>query len=168
MPEEPAGKVITRSAGAVEVWASMEWQSPTDVPREDLLPTLPEGIKSSILEAPSPEETSRTIEGEMRGFDLESMAEALDGVLEALTSGAALSEAVLETRVAWLVPPLAPPAALVGRVGRELWSVGLGVTFGPSWTPIVGADIAIGVGGCEGELESFLPAGYWEITPRRP
>lgn len=160
--------MITRSAGVVEVCASLQWQSQADVPREDLLPGgAPGALSSMLVESIGADGTSRFVEGEIRGFDSGRLAEALSHVLRALTSKAALSEAVLETRAVWSAVPRVAQGAAVDRIARDLWGAGFRVTFGASWTPVADADVAVGTAGSTGELENFFQGdSSWKVTPR--
>ena len=158
--------MITSAAGAIELWASLAWESPAGVPSENLLPMVSGAVKPLLVESPGTDEATRFVAGEIRGFDPRSTAQALDDALRTLTSMAALSEAVLETRVLQQAPPWVAQGALVGKVSRELWDAGFSVTFGRSWESIADADLAIGVGG-SAELEELFKEGFsWETTPR--
>lgn len=73
---------------------------------------------------------------------------------------------MLETRAVRLAEPSVAPAALVEKLARQLWGAGFTVSFGPSWTPIPGADVSVGTRGLEDAFEAFLrerPA--WGSSP---
>lgn len=99
----------------------------------------------------------------MRPGDL---AAAVDGLLRALSTHAALSQAVLEARVVRLREPLVPDAVLLGTLARDLSRIsGLGVSFGPSWHPAPEASVCVGAFGLEREIEHLLrehPA--WQLV----
>lgn len=118
-----------------------------------------------IVESTGTDETSRFVEGEIRGHDNERLADGLSEILRTLTTKAALSEAVLETRTAWLAVPWAARSAAVERTALELWEAGFRVTFGSSWIPVSDADLAVGTGGSSGELEDFFRGdAVWKVT----
>lgn len=96
---------------------------------------------------------------------------ALDTALRSVTSHAALTEAVLETCVVRLASPSETPTPLVQELVQELAqrisSTGLCVTYGPSWTPVFGADVSIGTRGLEETFEAFLRASpEWQPARR--
>ena len=111
----------------------------------------------------------RRISCEIRALRAGDLAAALDEVLRAVVALATLAEAVLEACAVCLAEPATPRAPLVQGLARDLWSAGLPVSFGPSWTPAPGADIAVGARGLEVELEHFLrehPAWQLPTCPR--
>lgn len=158
--------MITYAAGAIELWASLAWERPAEVPSKNLLPMVSGAVKPLLAESPGTDEAMRFVAGEIRGFDPRSTAQALDDVLRTLTSKAALSEAVLETRVLRQAPPWVARGTLVGEVSCRLWDAGFSVTFGRSWEPVADADLAIGVGGSAELEELFKERFSWETTPR--
>ena len=104
---------------------------------------------------------------EIRALRNEQLTTALDTVLRSVTAHAALTEAVLETSAVRLAKPSSPPAALVEDLARQLGSAGFRVSFGPSWTPLAGADVSVGMRCMEEALEVFLrdqPA--WTLRSR--
>jgi len=110
---------------------------------------------------------TRKISCEIRAFYAEELTGALDRTLRSVTNYAALTESVLETRAVRLVPPTVTHAALVERLARQLQSIKLPVSFGPSWMPVSDADVSVGTGGYEETLENFLlahPAWRWSYT----
>lgn len=165
MSGEPAGKIVTRSAGSVEIQASLEWRSPQDAPHYSLFPAIPAGARFSLQESSGSDGTSRLVSGRLHAFRERILARVLDLVLRSLTSQAALTEAVLETRVVRLATPQAPQASLVEKMAHELWCSGQRVTFGPSWEPICDVDLPLGAAGFEDELVDLLRcSGGWEIA----
>ncbi len=104
---------------------------------------------------------------EIRALHGERLARTLDAALRSVTVHAALTGAVLETRVVRLAGPSVAPATLVQELARQLWRADLPVSFGPSWVPVAGADISVGVRGLRETFEAFLrehPA--WQTLPR--
>jgi len=90
----------------------------------------------------------------------------VDELLRAISDHAALAGAVLETRVVRLCEPRVPDALLVGRLARDLRSAGLGVSFGPSWTPAPEAAVCVGASGLEREIERFFREHpVWQPVP---
>ena len=157
MPGEPAGLVLPRAAGAVEFRATLSWETPENAPRESL-PGLSntawdEAVKVRLTEESDPSTGIRTLAGEVRALGRPELGRGLEGVLRAVTTAASLTEAVLEVEtVRSVVPSVASPRALEG-LARDLWEGGFPVRFAPSWTPVVGADVA--VGDRDGELGAF-------------
>lgn len=121
----------------------------------------------SLVQADDAASTTRRVSCEVRALCGEQLTSALDGALRAVTTHAALADAVLETRVVRLVNPTTPIAALVQELARQLWAVNLPVSFGPSWTPIApGAHVAVGTRGLQGAFEAFLRAHpAWQRAP---
>ena len=127
----------------------------------------PEARLYSLVQTNDAVAATRKISCEIRAFYAEELTGALDRTLRSVTNYAALTEAVLETRAVRLVPPTVTPAALVERLARQLQSIKLPVSFGPSWTPVSDADASVGTGGYEETLENFLlahPAWRWSYT----
>ena len=149
--------MITHAAGVVEVWASLAWQTPNDVPQSDLLPVFPRTVLARLIDSQGIDETERLITGELRALHEPSLTQALDHFLRTVTAKAALTDAVLEVRTFRTVDPKPSDAALVCGVARRLWDAGFRVTFGPSWGPVTGADLALGTGGSDSALEGFVP-----------
>ena len=153
----------------MEFWATLAWQGPNDVPRDSLIPIFPETVKSSLTDSTGADGTSRVVTGELRALCEGDLGAALDLLLRAITSKAALTDAVLETRAVRLASPRAAQASLVCEMARELWEAGHRVTFGPSWEAVPDVDLALGAGGSNGDLESvFREKNSWKLTPRQP
>jgi hypothetical protein len=110
----------------------------------------------SLVQTEDATSATHQVSCEIRALHVEQLTGALDAALRSVTAYAALTEAVLETRAVRLADPTTPPAALVEGLARQLWGANLPVTFGPSWTPIAGADISVGARGLEDALETFL------------
>jgi hypothetical protein len=102
------------------------------------------------------ESATRKIFCEIRALYPEQLNGALDAVLRSVTVHAALTEAVLETRVVRLADPSEAHPALAETLARQLSDRGLPVSFGPSWIPAPGADVSVGIQGSGGVLERFL------------
>jgi hypothetical protein len=75
-----------------------------------------------------------------------------------LTTSAALSEAVLETRATRVTPPAVAPATTLQALALDLKDAGFEVRFAPSLTPVPEGAVGLGVLGAEQELETFLDA----------
>ena len=88
---------------------------------------------------------------------------AVQTVLRSLAASAALSGAILETRVAHGAQPAVAPSGAVQALALDLWGAGFAVRFGPSWTPSPPGGLAVGLGGAA-EMRRFLEAHpSWEI-----
>ncbi len=157
LPEEPAGKIPTTSAGVARVEATLSYRpgdaTPTPVPQ---LPELPPG--AVLISAWEDDPTSSTYRFfcEIRALRAATLAATLEGILRAVTAHAALVDAVLEARAIRSVEPVVYPASLVERLARDLWEAGLRVSFGPSWVPMLDDGLAVGSRGSEEEMEGFL------------
>ena len=134
------------------------------------LPTLPEWpgagtARISFAETQDPGSTGRHIVGEIRALTQQELGSALDAVLRSVTTAAALTEAVLEVEAVRWATPKAASARALQEVARDLWEAGFPVRFGPSWTPAVGADVCVGVGGANRDLGDFLSTHpSWRIA----
>jgi hypothetical protein len=95
---------------------------------------------------------------EIRALHIEQLTGALDATLRFVTAHAALTEAVLETSVVRLVDPAVTPAELVEGLARTLFSAGLRISFGPSWTPTPCANASVGIRGLKEDLRTLLQA----------
>jgi hypothetical protein len=155
---DPAGTVATRTAGLLEFSATLCWSRAEDAPQTTALPALPETARCSVVETDDPETGRRGILGEILALCEEDLGSALETVLRSLTTSAAHSDAVLETRAARMTPPGAAPASTLQALALDLWNAGFQVRFAPSWTPVRVGAIGLGVLGAEQELESFLLA----------
>ena len=116
------------------------------------------------------ESATRKISCEIRALYPEQLNRALDAVLRSVTVHAALTEAVLETRIVRLADPSEAHPALAETLARQLSDRGLPVSFGPSWIPAPGADVSVGIQGSGGVLERFLwsHSGWRARLDRRP
>ena len=162
---EPAGTVATRTAGVAEFGATLVWDRAEDVPPGPMLPALPETVRCSVVETGEAGEARREILGEVRALTQRDLGSTLEAVLRSLTSGAAISGALLETRVVRGTPPRAMPSLTVQSLALDLWDAGFAVRFGPSWTPSSGGGVAVGFGGAEGELTRFFGEhASWELA----
>jgi len=168
--EEPAGRICTRNAGAISFEATLYWHPDDGVRSGPILDEPIPGVRFfSLVETEDVTLAKRRISCEIRALYAEQLTAALDATLRSVTTHAALTEAVLEWRVARLADPLVAPAVLVEELARQLWDAGLSVSFGPSWTPTAGANISVGAMGLEDAFESFLcarPALWIPFGPR--
>ena len=116
------------------------------------------------------ESATRKISCEIRALNPEQLNGALDAVLRSVTVHAALTEAVLETRIVRLADPSEAHPALAEALARQLSERGLPVSIGPSWIPAPGADVSVGTQGSGGVLERFLwsQPGWRARLDRRP
>jgi hypothetical protein len=155
---EPAGTVATCTAGLLEFSATFFWERVEDLPPSPALAALPEGAQCSLVATDDPEMSRREIQGEVLALTERDLGFALEIVLRSLTTSAALSDAVLETRAARMTPPGAAPETTLQALALDLRDAGFEVRFAPSWTPVSAGAIGLGVLGAEQELERFLLA----------
>lgn len=167
LPGERAGKICTVSAGSVSVEASFRGRRGEDLPPPILPDPGPDARYHEIRQ--DGEGGAHRLLCEAQATRPAALAAAVDGLLRALSAHAGLVEAVFETRVVRLGETLVPDALLVGRLARDLRrrSPGLGVSFGPSWTPAPqGAEVCVGARGREREIERFLrESPAWQPVP---
>jgi hypothetical protein len=116
------------------------------------------------------ESATRKISCEIRALYRAQLTDALDAVLRSVTVHAALTEAVLETRIIRLADPSEAHPTLAETLARQLSDFGLHVSSGPSWIPAPGADVSVGTQGSGGVLERFLWShpGWRARLDRRP
>ena len=155
---DPAGTVATCTAGLLEFAATLSWNRVEDLPQVPTLPALPETARCSVVETDHPEAGRREILGEILALSERDLGSALQTVLRSLTTSAALSDAVLETRANRVTAPASAPATTLQALALDLKDAGFEVRFGPSWTPVPEGVVGLGVLGAEQELESFLDA----------
>jgi hypothetical protein len=155
---DPAGTVATCTAGLVEFSATLSWGSVQALPQAPPLPILPETARCSVVETDDPETGKRGIVGEILALSERDLGSALQNVLRTLTTSAALSDAVLETRAARVTPPASAPATTLQTLALDLKGAGFGVRFAPSWTPVPEGAVGLGILGAEQELLNFIEA----------
>src|SRR5215210_1681396 len=155
---DPAGTVATCTAGLLEFSATLSWNRVEDLPQAPTLPALPETARCSVVETDDPATGRRGILGEILALCERDLGSALQAVLRSLTTSAALSDAVLETRATRVAPLASAPATTLQALALDLRDAGFEVRFAPSWTPVPVGAIGLGVLGAEQELQSFLEA----------
>lgn len=169
LSEEPAGRISTRNAGAISFEATLKWQPDDRIPAELVLDEPTPGARFySLVQIKDTVSAIRQVSCEIRAFYAEQLTGALDVLLRYVTTHAALSETVLETRAVRLTDPAVTSATLVEALARQLWYAGFPVSFGPSWKPAHDADVSVGTQGLEEAFEAFLlthPA--WKLPPPR-
>jgi hypothetical protein len=166
LSEVPAGRVSTRSAGAVSFQATLYWLPEDGIPAGSILGDLAPGARFwHLVQTDDAVSATRRISCEIRALHSERLTASLDETLRSVAAHAALTEAVLETRAVRLTDPSVAPAAVVETLARQLWDAKLPVSFGPSWTPAPGADVSVGVRGLEEAFESFLGGPHGWRTP---
>lgn len=162
---EPAGTVATRTAGMAEFAATLLWDRTEDAPPGPTLPTLPACVQCSVVETDAPGEARREVLGEVLALTRRDLGQALETVLRSLTATAALSGAVLETRVVRIAQPEAVPSGVVQALALDLWNAGFAVRFGLSWTPSQNGGVALGFRGAGAELRRFFGEHpSWEMA----
>lgn len=155
-PEEPAGVICTRNAGALEFEASLQWP-----PEAEAVPLFAGGISCGESVRADFAETTTGGCNRIRGGILspyeEELRAALDGILRDLARAAAVYEAALTSRVLRSRRPLCASSSAVGSLARSLWEAGLRVEFGVSWSPAPeGTDVTVGCRGAEERLAALL------------
>jgi hypothetical protein len=155
---DPAGTVATCTAGLIEFSATLSWNTVEDLPPSPTLPVLPKSARCSVVETVDPATGGRGILGEILALSERDLGLALENVLRSLTSSAALSDAVLETRATRVTPPASAPATTLQALALDLRDAGFGVRFAPSWTPVPEGAVGLGILGAEQELRSFIEA----------
>lgn len=127
------------------------------MPTEFTLDEPAPGVKFCFLvQTDHLESATRKISCEIRAMYPEQLNGALDALLRSVTVHAALTEAVLETRIVRLADPSEAHPALAETLARQLSDRGLPVSSGPSWIPAPRADVSVGTQGSGGVLERFL------------
>lgn len=154
LPGERAGKVCTVSAGAISLEAAL-YVRPGENLSPPILPDPSPGVRYHAIRRDGDRE-AHCLSCEIRAVRGADLAAAVDDLLRALSAHAALAGAVLQTRVVRLCEPLVPDVLLVGGIARALRSADLGVSFGPSWTPVSGASVCVGASGREREIERIF------------
>lgn len=166
---DPAGTIATRTAGLAEVRATFSWDRPQDAPAGTLLPdvsAIARSVRCELAETPLPCGTAREVSGTVLALTEEDLGSALESVLRGITAAAALSDALLESRVLRVARPRATPQDVLEALALDLWAAGFSVRFAPSWKPVPAGTVALGGGGDEDGLGDFLanhPA--WNAGP---
>jgi hypothetical protein len=155
---DPAGMLATSTAGLIEFSATLFWDRVEDMSQAPTLPALPETALCSVVETSDPAGCSRGILGEILALSERDLGSALETLLRSLTTTAALSDAVLETRATRVTPPASAPATTLQALALDLWDAGFEVRFAPSWTPVPEGAVGLGVLGAEQELQNFIEA----------
>jgi hypothetical protein len=159
LPEEPAGRISTRNAGAISFRVTLKTRPGEGMPFGPILGDPSPGARFySLILADDPASATRRISCEIRALHDEQLTAALDSALRAVTAHAALTEAVLETRAVRLAGPSETPASLLKELAQHMSGAGLRATLGPCWTPAPGADVSVGTRGLEETFEAFLQA----------
>ena len=160
---DPSGTVATRSAGLVEFRAKLCFRDTEGVPDGPTLGCPPPGSRLSVVE--TDDGATREILGEILALSEADLGGALEGVLRSLTIAAALTNAVLETSAARVEPVRTAPAGPLQRLALDVLEAGFPVRFAPTWTPLSGGEIGLGIGDDEGDLRAFLEArSSWSVV----
>jgi hypothetical protein len=155
---DPAGTVATSTAGLLEFSATLSCNRVEDLPQAPTLFALPETARCSVVVTDDPEKGRRWVLGEILALSERHLGSALESVLRSLTTSAALSDAVLETRATRVTPPTSATATTLQALALDLRDAGFRVRFAPSWTPVPEGAVGLGVLGAEQELQSFIEA----------
>ena len=168
LPEEPAGLVVTRTAGLARFEATLTWRTPEASSGPGLVAPVSCGqYRLTSTETEGPETATREVRGEVRAFRPGTVSRVLEETLRALMRAAALSEAVLEMRALRTAPPLVSDSEAVEALARDLWRAGRRVEFGRSWT-VGGPDegVRLGTGGETGILTFLREHPAWATSDR--
>ncbi len=172
LPEEPAGRISTRNAGVISFRAMLSWHPGKGIPAGPSLGEPTPGARFYYLvQTDNLESVTREISCEIRALHPAKLTGALDAVLRSVTTHAALSEAVLETRAVRLAEPSEVHPLLAEALALQVSDLGLHVSAGPSWVPAPGADISVGTRGSGEVLKRFLRShsDWWRMRlDRRP
>jgi hypothetical protein len=159
LPEEPAGRISTSSAGAISFRATLKRRPADGIHSGPLLGDPSPGARFySLVRTDYPVSATSQISCEIRALHQAQLTAALDSALRSVTAHAALTEALLETCIVRLASPSETPVPLVQELAQRISSTGLRVTLGPSWTPAPDADASIGTRGLEESFETYLQA----------
>jgi hypothetical protein len=156
LTRDRAGTVATRSAGLIEFSATLTWRSAEEMPQGPTLADLPASARCSVVETDDISETRREILGEILALSEGDLGSALETILRSLTIAAALSDAILETRAAYVAPVRPAPAETLQALALDVREAGFPVRFAPTWMPLAEGEIGLGVSGKEQELRGFL------------
>jgi len=118
-----------------------------------------------FTETRDPEAASICVSGEILAFDEATLGRVLERVMREITSAAATSDALLETRGARHAPPRSTPVGVLEALAADLRGSGFRVRFAPCWTPVPESCVALGIRGAEHDLVRFVrdhPA--WELA----
>ena len=155
---DPAGTVVTLSAGLIEFSATLSFRRPGEVPKEPTLGISPQAARCSVIETDDVEANRREILGEILALSEDDLGSALETILRSLTIAAALSDAVLQTRAARAAPVRVAPSGTLQALAVNVREAGFPVRFAPTWTPLEEGEIGLGVRGDEERLRGFLEA----------
>lgn len=168
---EPAGVVCTRTAGAVDLEATLEWpEGEGGISVIGLLPDLepaPDDWSAGGSLRESAGHGLITVTGTLYSFEEDALRSVLDDTLRAVASVATVHEAVLRTRVLRAGRPSCPSAGVVQTLARRLWAGGVRVRFGASRSLAApGADVMLGCRGAREEVVEALagPAGVERVS----
>ncbi len=166
LPEEHAGRISTRNAGAISFRAMLSWHVGKGIPAGPILDKpSPDARFYSLVQTDNLESATREVSCEIRALHPAALTGTLDAVLRSVTAHAALSEAVLETRAVRLAEPSEAHPMLAEALARQVSDFGLRVSSGPSWVPAPGADISVGSRGLGEVLQRFLQthSDWWRM-----
>lgn len=157
LPEEPAGRISTRNAGAISFRATLTAHPDGSVLSGPIIGAPVPGARfCHLTEKYDVASSTWEISCEIRALYDEQLGSALDAALRSVTSYAASTETVLEARAIRTAEPSVAPAAHVEELAWDLSSAGLRATFGPSWTPAPHGGLSVGVRGLQDAFQSFL------------
>ncbi|MDQ3912168.1 MAG: hypothetical protein M3305_10445 [Actinomycetota bacterium] len=161
LPDEPAGRISTRNAGAISFSATFSFDPEGAMANGPVAlgELSSEARLYSLVTSENVRAARRTISCEIRALSSDALTRALNDALRSVTTYAALTESVLEARAIKRTSPTVTPVALLEELACRLWGAGLSASFGPSWAPIPAAEASVGMRGSEEDLKSCL-RGY--------
>lgn len=120
-------------------------------------------MKYDLRETLADGETS--VRGPLLSTDERALREALDAALRALSEAAAVREAALWTSASRVCRAASPQSGAVEAVACRMWSAGLRVRFGVSWSLAPAeTDVAVGCRGAEEEMAFVLSGGGIDLV----
>lgn len=153
---DPAGTVVTRAAGLVELHATLSWQRPEDAPAGPLVSAPPGKARCELSETRISGGTAREVSGTIRALTDGDLGAAVEAVMRDIAASAAVSEAVLEIRAVRVASPRTTPPDVLQALALDLWKSGFSVRFAPSWDPAPEGTVGLGLGGAEEEIRGLL------------
>ena len=160
LPDEPAGLIATRTAGAALLRATLRWPDLDSVPASPILPEPLASASCSLSE--NGRGATLLLESETRAATRSDLGAALDDALRVTAAYAARTDAILEVAMVRTHEPRAASRQALETLASDLLRAGFRVSFAPSATLAPAADVWVGTRGSGGEIEDFLYAlSHW-------
>ena len=152
---QPAGTVATRAAGLADFHAVLEWDDAGQRPAS-CLPAPGGFFRHDLAETLSPCGMRLEVGGGIMALTERGLAGAVGRVMRGVSDDAAVSGAVLEMRVVRESAPRGFRPDLVQALAVDLWRAGFPVRLAPCWDAVGVEGLALGTGGGEENLRTFL------------